>query len=404
MTRPPLEVADIVRQYGAASLARYGHVTSTAQPRVLRAITLCRTAALGGHTTACDHCGHLERSSNSCRNRHCPKCQGSAQAAWLADRQQEVLNVPYFHVVFTLPDTLDALALQNPRLLSSLLLHTVAETLLTIAQDPTHLGAHMGFLAILHTWGQQLPYHPHLHCVVPGGGLSPDGTSWVPCAPNFFLPVRVLRRCFRRRFLAGLTQAWATQALTWTGPCQALAHPQAWQRWMQRLREHDWVVYAQRPMREPAHVLKYLARYTHRVAISHRRLLALEEGRVTFRWRDYAHGNRHRTVTLDAVECIRRFLLHGLPRGLQHIRHYGFLANRVRQEQLTRCRQLLSPSAASLLVVAPVTGDAEAAATALPRAEVCPVCQTGRMQLVQTVYRWAAAWNLSVPVPGCDTS
>jgi hypothetical protein len=191
MTRPLLEVADIVRQYGAAYLARYGHVTSTAQQRVLRALTLCRTAALGGHTTACDHCGHLESSYNSCRNRHCPKCQGSAQAAWLADRQREVLNVPYFHVVFTLPDTLNALALRNPQRLYALLFHTVAETLLTIAQDPRHLGAHLGFLAILHTWGQQLQYHPHLHCVIPGGGLSPDGTAWVPCAPTFFLPVKV---------------------------------------------------------------------------------------------------------------------------------------------------------------------------------------------------------------------
>jgi hypothetical protein len=191
MTRPLLEVADIVRQYGTAYLARYGHITSTAQQRVLRALALCRTATLGGHTTACDHCGHLESSYNSCRNRHCPTCQGSAQAAWLADRQREMLNVPYFHVVCTLPDTLNALALRNPRRLYALLFHTVAETLLTIAQDPRHLGAQLGFLAIRHTWGQQLQYHPHLHCVIPGGGLSPDGTAWVPCAPTFFLPVKV---------------------------------------------------------------------------------------------------------------------------------------------------------------------------------------------------------------------
>lgn len=191
MTRPPLEVADVVQQYGAAYLARYGPVTSTAQQRVLRAIALCRTAALGGHTTACDHCGQLESSDNSCRNRHCPKCQGAAQATWLADRQREVLTVPYFHVVFTLPETLNALTLQNPRVIYALLLHTVAETLCTIARDPAPLGANIGFLAILHTWGQQLQYHPHIHCVVPGGGLTPDGTGWVPCAPNFFLPVQV---------------------------------------------------------------------------------------------------------------------------------------------------------------------------------------------------------------------
>ena len=224
----------------------------------------------------------------------------------------------------------------------------------------------------------------------------------MPCAPTFFLPVKVLSRFFRRRFLEGLTQARTAQALTVTGPCHALAQPQAWQRWMQRLREHDWVVYAKQPMREPAHVLKYLARYTHRVAISTRRLLALEEGRVTFRWRDYAHGNRHRTMPLDAVEFIRRFLLHVLPRGFQHIRHYGFLANRVRQEQLTRCRQLLLPSAVSLLVVAPVTGAAEAAAMALPRAEVCPVCQTGRMLVVETLFPLRAVWDLEVPL--VDTS
>src|SRR2546428_1118025 len=298
MTRLPLEVADIVRQYGAAYLVRYGHATATAQQRVLRALTLCRTAALGGHTTACDHCGHLESSDNSCRNRHCPKCQGSAQAAWLADRQREVLNVPSFHVVFTLPNTLDALALQNPRLLDTLLLRTVAATLLTIAREPAHLGAHIGFRAILHTWGQQLQYHPHLHCVIPGGGLSPDGTAWVPCAPTFFLPVKVLSRFFRRRFLEGLTQARTAPALTLTGPCQALTQLQAWQRLMQQLREHQWDVYAKRPMHEPAHVLKYLARYTHRVAISHRRLLALEEGRGTFRWRGITPRNSNPPISL----------------------------------------------------------------------------------------------------------
>jgi len=402
MNRPPLEVADIVRQYGAAYLARYGHVTSTAQQRVLRALTLCRTAALGGHTTTCDQCGHLESSYNSCRNRHCPKCQGSAQAAWLADRQREVLNVPYFHVVFTLPNTLDALALQHPRLLYTLLFRTVAETLLTIAREPTHLGAPIGFLAILHTWGQQLQYHPHLHCVVPGGGLAPDGTCWVPCTPNFFLPVKVLSRFFRRRFLEGLTQAVTAQTLTLTGPCQTLAHPQAWQHFMQRLHEHEWVVYAKRPMREPAHVLTYLARYTHRVAITNRRLLALEAGRVTFRWRDYARGNRKRIMTLDAVEFIRHFLLHVLPRGFQHIRHYGFLANRVREEQLTRCRQLLQPSAAASPVGIPIISDAGATTAALPRAEVCPVCQTGRMLVVETLFPHRAVWDLGMPV--LDTS
>jgi hypothetical protein len=320
----------------------------------------------------------------------------------LADRQREVLNVPYFHVVFTLPDTLNALCLQNPRILYALLFHTVAETLCTIARDPAHLGAHIGFLAILHTWGQQLQYHPHIHCVVPGGGLAPDGTSWVPCGPHFFLPVKVLSRFFRRRFLEGLNQAAAAQTLALTGACQALAQPPAWQRLMQKLREPEWVVYAKRPLREPAHVLKYLARYTHRVAIANRRLLAVEAGRVTFRWRDYARGNRKRVMTLDAVEFIRRFLLHVRPRGFQHIRHYGFLANRVRQEQLARCRQLLQPSAGSGHVVTAALFHEEATAAALPKAEGCPVCHTGRMLVVETRFPHRVVWDLDVPV--FDTS
>ena len=233
-------------------------------------------------------------------------------------------------------------------------------------------------------------------------GSPPDGTAWVPCAPTFFLPVKVLRRFFRRRFLEGLPQARTAQALTWTDSCQALAQPQAWQRLMQQLREHEWVVYAKRPMHEPAHVLKYLARSTHRVAIANRRLRALAEGRVTFRWRDYAHGKRHRTMTLDAVECIRRFLLHVLPRGLQHIRHSGFLANRVRQAHLTRCRQVWQTSVASSPAVAPVIGEAGAAAAVLPRPEVCPVCQTGRMQVVETLFPHRAVWDVGIPV--FDTS
>jgi hypothetical protein len=402
MTRPPLEVADVVQQYGAAYLARYGHVTSAAQHRVLRAIAQCRTAALGGHTTQCDQCGHTEHSYNSCRNRHCPKCQGSAQATWLAARQREVLNVPYFHVVFTLPDALNTLALRNPRVIYTLFFRTVAATLVTIARDPAHLGAEIGFLAILHTWGQQLQYHPHLHCVIPGGGLAPDGTAWVPCAPRFFLPVRVLSRLFRRRFLEGLGRAATQQALTFAGTCQAFAEPQAWQRFVQTLRMHEWVVYAKRPFREPAHVLKYLARYTHRVAIANRRLLALEEGKVTFRWKDYIHGSRQRLMTLDAVEFIRRFLLHVLPRGLQRIRHYGFLANGVRHVQLRRCRQLLQPSAVSSAPEEHVTANEKVAASPDRGAPVCPLCTTGRMLVVETLFPRRVGWGACVPV--CDTS
>jgi hypothetical protein len=404
MTRPPLEVADVVRQYGAAYLARYGHRTSTEQQRVLRAIALCRTAVLGGHTTQCDHCGHSESSYNSCRNRHCPKCQGMAQAAWLAARERELLEVPYFHVVFTLPDTLHALALQNPRPLYTLLFQTVADTLLTIARDPVHLGADIGFLAILHTWGQQLHSHPHIHCVVPGGGLAPDGTHWIACRQHFFVPVRVLSRLFRRRFLEGLGKASTRDTLTFAGRCQALADPQTWQRFLQGLRRQEWVVYAKRPFGEPQWVLKYLARYTHRVAIANRRLLALEDGRVTFRWKDYAHGHRQRLMTLDAVEFIRRFLLHVLPRGFQRLRHYGFLANSVRQGKLALCRQLLRPTVASCTPATQpfvILGDHTPTP---PSAPVCPRCQTGRMLVVETLFPHRVVWDLAGPLPRFDTS
>jgi hypothetical protein len=290
MNRPPLEGADIVHQYGAAFLARYGATLSREQHRALRAIALCRTAALGGHKAQCDQCGHEELSYNSCRNRHCPKCHGAAQAAWLAAREREVLDVPYVHVVFTLPHTLSALSLHNPRVLYGMLFRTVAQTLQDIAGDPKHLGADLGGLAVLHTWGQQLHYHPHLHCVLPAGGLAPDGTRWIPCRPHFFLPVKVLSRRFRRLFLDALEQAARRGALTWTGRCQDLAVPHAWQRFLGALRRTEWVVYAKEPLRTPQHVLKYLARYTHRVAISNQRLLALENGQVTFRYKDYSNS------------------------------------------------------------------------------------------------------------------
>ena len=313
MTRPPLEVADIVRQYGDAYLVRYGTVTSTTQRRVLHAIGQCRTASLGGHKAQCDHCGHEVISYNSCRNRHCPKCQGSTQAAWLAARERELLDVPYCHVVFTLPGALSALALQNPRPVYSLLFQAVAETLQTIARDPKHLGAEIGFLGVLHTWGQQLHHHPHVHCLVPAGGLTREGTAWLPCPRNFFLPVKVLSRCFRRTFLAALSHAVAQGVVGFHGKCQSLAAPPAWRQFVATLRHTEWVVYAKRPLAGPQHVLHYLARYTHRVAITNRRLLACEDGTVTFRWKDYQRGNRQRTLTLDAVEFLRRFLLHVLP-------------------------------------------------------------------------------------------
>jgi hypothetical protein len=384
MSRSPLEVADIVRHYGDAYLARYGAVTSTAQYRVLQAVAQCRTAVLGGHKSQCDRCGHEEISYNSCRNRHCPKCQGSAQAAWLAARERELLDVLYCHVVFTLPAPLSPLALQNPRVVYNLLFQAVAETLQTIARDPKHLGAEIGFLGVLHTWGQTLHHHPHIHCLVPAGGLAVDGTAWVPCPQRFFLPVRVLSRLFRRTFLTALRQAAVQERLSMQGQCQRWSTPSAWGQWLTSLQQMEWVVYAKPPMSGPQAILQYLARYTHRIAITNRRLLALEQGQVTFRWKDYQHGNRQRTMTLDAVEFLRRFLLHVLPHGFQRTRHYGLFANGVRQVKLPLCRRVLGQASPR----SPVITAASEATTPGPsrpsRSDVCPICHVGQMQVQDT--------------------
>ncbi len=403
MTRPVLEVADVVRQHGEAFLARYGATLSGTQQRALRDIATCRTALLGGHTTQCDHCGHKESSYNSCRNRHCPKCHGAAQLHWLAGREREVLDVPYVHVVFTLPHTLSPLALQNPRVLYSLLFHSVTRTLQDIGGDPRHLGAELGGLAVLHTWGQQLHHHPHLHCVLPAGGLAPDGTRWVPCRPRFFLPVQVLSRRFRHLFLDALRHAATQGDLTFAGACQPLATPQAWHQFLATLHTTEWVVYAKEPLRTPQHVLKYLARYTHRVAITNQRLVALENGQVTFRWKDYKRGQQLRTMTLDAMEFLRRFVLHVLPRGFQRIRHFGFLANRVRQVKLAQCRTLLRQTTPAV----PIGADRHCADDAEPAGEtspVCPVCHQGYLRLVETLHPHRAARDLSMTLPWVDTS
>ena len=403
MSRPPLEVADVVHQHSTAFLARYGHTLCGEQHRALRAIALCRTAALGGHITQCDSCGHEAQAYNSCRHRSCPKCHGAAQAAWLAAREGEVLDTPYVHVIFTLPHDLGPLALQNPRHLYGLLFRTVAQTLQDIAGDPKHLGAEIGGFAVLHTWGQQLHHHPHLHCVLPAGGIAPDGTRWVPCRPHFFLPVRVLSRRFRRLYLAGLAQLYAQSQLTLTGRCREFAEPKPWQRLLADLRDTEWVVYAKEPIQDPQHVLQYLARYTHRVAISNHRLVALKDGQVTFRYKDYQRGHRLRTQTLDAVEFLRRLLLHVPPHGFHRIRHFGFLANRVRQEKLAQCRTLLGHTTQLLARVETMDRAVPERPSGEPGAP-CPVCQHGRMQLVQTLYRQPAAWDLSVPAPRPDTS
>jgi hypothetical protein len=403
MSRPILEVADVVQQHGADFLARYGHTLCGEQHRALRAIALCRTAALGGHITQCDHCAHEEQAYNSCRNRSCPKCHGPAQAAWLADRERELLNTPYAHGIFTLPHDLGPLALQNPRLLYGLLFHSVARALQDIAHDPKHLGAEVGGFAVLHTWGQQLHHHPHLHCVLPAGGLAPDGSRWVPCRPDFFLPVKVLSRRFRRLYLKGLERLYDPHRLTLEGRCRELAEPKPWQRLLALLRHKKWVVYAKEPIYKPRQVLTYLARYTHRVVISNHRLVALHDGRVTFRYKDYKRGGELRTRTLDAIEFLRRLMLHVPPRGFQRIRYYGFLANRVRHEKLAQCRLFLGHAT----IPEPPEEVADPEAYEAPSSEpgsVCPVCRQGRMQLVQALYQHQAMRDLSVPMPGWDIS
>jgi hypothetical protein len=310
MDRPKLEVADIFRQYGAAYRDQHGAQMSIGQRRVMTAIEQCRTAALGGHLERCDECGHERNAFNSCRDRHCPKCQSLARAEWIENRQAELLDVPYFHVVFTVPEEIAAIALQNKRVVYKILFRATAETLTTIAADAKHLGAEIGFFAVLHSWGQALQFHPHLHCVVPGGGLSPDGQRWVSCAPGFFLPVRVLSRLFRRLFLQSLQKAFDRHKLQFLGALEHLGERTAFARHVDRAKGSEWVVYAKRPFAGPQQVLDYVGRYTHRVAISNNRLLDIDNDQVRFRWKDYRHADKVKTMTLSAEEFIRRFLLH----------------------------------------------------------------------------------------------
>jgi hypothetical protein len=336
-----LEVADIFRLVGSAYRRDHADALSHGQRRVMRAIEDCRTAALGGHVEQCDACGHQRIAFNSCRNRHCPKCQALVRAQWLQDRQAELLPVQYFHAVFTVPQEVAAIAYQNKAVVYDILFRATAETLSTIAADSRHLGAEIGFIAILHTWGQNLMHHPHLHCVIPGGGLSTDGQRWVACRPGFFLPVRVLSRLFRRLFLSHLRTAFGEHKLHFFNGLAALQEPAAFASYLQQVKHTEWVVYAKPPFGGPEKVLEYLGRYTHRVAISNSRLVELAEGKVSFKWKDYRHESREKVMSLDAQEFVRRFLLHVLPGGLQRIRHYGLLANRSRQAKLARCRDLL---------------------------------------------------------------
>ena len=375
------EVADVFRTYETEFFAQWGHVLGPRQRKVFRAIRDCRTAALGGHVEyveQCDQCGHRVISYNSCRDRHCPKCQASSRAKWLAERQAELLPVPYFHVVFTLPQQIGGLALQNAREIYGILFRAASETLLSIAADPKRLGAAIGFLAVLHTWGQNLHMHPHLHCIVPGGGIGPDGASWVGCRKSsFLLPREVLSCRFRNLFLTYLKQAFEEGKLRFHGEMADLARPASFAALCNRARRIKWVVHAKAPFGGTEQVLKYLARYTHRVAISNSRILSIECGKVTFLWKDYAGGNQTKAMTLDAVEFIRRFLLHVLPRGFVRIRQFGFLANRARRGKLVQCRVLLGIPAAPAKDAATDQRDGRV------HDKQCPACKTGRMILTR---------------------
>jgi hypothetical protein len=343
--RPRFEVADLVRVYGDDY--RRVHGSSAAHNKVLRHLAACRTAALGGHVDECDACDHVRISYNSCRDRHCPKCQGSQRAAWLAQRLERLLPVPYFHVVFTLPGELSALALRNKAVVFSILFRTAAATLRTIAADSRHLGAEIGFTALLHTWGQNLLFHPHLHCVVTGGGLSADGKRWVHGSERFFLPVRVLAKLFRGKFLAALHRAWTGGQLALAGTTAELAEPTTWRGFKDRLYRKQWVVYSKPPFGGPEVVFRYLGRYTHRVALANHRIVEVNDGRVTFAIRDHADSGRRRLLTLDAVEFLRRFLLHVLPKNLVRIRHYGLSAGRNLCTKLALAQRLLHKNTAA---------------------------------------------------------
>jgi hypothetical protein len=387
--RPPLEVADIVRACGADFLARHGTKLSTLQRRTLAAVAACRSAALGGHVRRCGACGHEAIAYNSCRNRHCPKCQGSRTAAWLAREAAWLLPVPYYHVVFTMPPAVAQVVWQNQRQGYTALFQAAQQTLRTLAADPKHLGAQLGFLAVLHTWGQDLHYHPHLHVVASGGGLActADGTStapprWVAGRPGFFLPVRVLSRLFRGKYLALLRHAHAAGDLTWHGELAALAQPAAFAVWLREQYRQDWVVYAKPPFGGPEQVLKYLALYTHRVALSNRRLLAFDGQQVTFTAKDYAAGGQQRVLTLSAEEFLRRWVQHVLPRGFRKIRHYGLLANRGRTQRLDLCRRLL---ACWTVVQAVLGGLQRGQATADRLRPGCPVCGSEQWRTVTEV-------------------
>jgi len=384
MTRPTVEVADILRAQGNNFIDRHRSTIRFQQLKVMRAIVRCRTAALGGHIDKCLQCGKdWGLSFNSCRNRHCPKCQAQARKRWIAARERELLKTAYFHVVFSLPHQLNALIRQNDVELYNLLFRAVAETLIEVAANPKHLGAEIGFFGILHTWGQNLLFHPHIHCVIPAGGLAHGRTRWIRGSARFFLPLKVLQRVFRGKFVEGLQKAFVQKRLRFSGLIQHLAVPTNFSAFVRKLHRHPWVVYVKRPFGGPELVLRYLGRYTHRVAISNHRLLAFDGNNVTFRWRDYAHGNVQRTMTVSAEEFIRRFLMHVLSKSFVRIRHFGFMANYRRSISFEVCRRLLE--------MAPAVSSPETASTGSTR--LCPTCQAPlivveRLTAVQITWRF----------------
>ena len=388
MPRLPLEVADVASDLADARGEVPGLVTSAAQRRVLRALTACRTARLGAHIDRCQSCAHLAISYNSCRNRHCPKCQASSRVRWFEERRRDLLPASYFHVVFTLPRELAPLALQNKKTVYDILFRAASQTLLQIAAEPRRLGAKIGFIAVLHTWGQTLVHHPHLHCIVPGGGFSPDGKRWVTSRAGYFLPVKVLAAVFRGKFLDYLARAYSSGDLDFRGSLEELGQPRRFKSFVTELYDKSWVVYAKPPMAGPEQVLGYLARYTHRVAIANSRLVSLGDGQVRFRYKDYARGGRQRTLCLQATEFLRRFLLHVLPAHFVRIRHYGILAHRCRRKNLDRARRLIADTdPVGQHVAADDSGD-HCQATVVR----CPRCKTGVMVMIE---RLTAAQVLS---------
>ncbi len=401
MDRPKWEVADVFRRYGETYRNNHDASLSQVQRRVMTAIEVCRTAALGGHLERCDQCEYERNCFNSCRDRHCPKCQSLARAKWIEDRQAELLEVGYFHVVFTVPQEIAAIAYQNKDLVLGILFRVTAETLKTIAADPKHLGAEIGFFAVLHSWGQNLQFHPHLHCVVPGGGLTPDG-RWISCRPDFFLHVRVLSKLFRRLFLEALQTEFDAGQLKFFHALEPLREHAAFGRQLAKLKACDWVVYAKQPFAGPQQVLDYVGRYTHRVALSNNRLLDIEGDQIQFKWKDYRNGDELKTMTLPSDEFIRRFLMHVMPNGFHRIRYYGFLGNRYRNQKLAQCRRLLGMQVAEHQADAPKAEKEyreryeELTGRSLCQ---CPHCKQGKMVKVAILPR-----AVSIPVRSVNSS